>query len=153
MQRDYIIRIIQINFIYINYFHNIIGFIGARFHSNDFEPGLESLQSLRWLPCQERTDRFYSSTELYTDYRQHIFSSQALFLNLPRRILDKAKDFLESIGVKTNPKATLVVDHLLHLTEIGKPVHSDVYRFLNEEAEEESLFRLKGTACLCLGNE
>src|SRR5690606_14987855 len=54
------------------------------------------------------------------------------------------------LGVNREPTPDLVVKHLLNWCEKGKGVNQQVYVFLNQNADDASIDRLKGRSCLWL---
>jgi len=48
------------------------------------------------------------------------------------------------------PTARMVVAHLRECSELGSPMHPDVYRFLSDAADDPALHNLRNTACIQL---
>jgi len=111
---------------------------------------LNPLKSLRWLPAKGKNDRWYKPNELYTVFRSYLFETQALFLDIPRNIQNQSVFFLEFLGIESEPSVQLVVKHLLYCSEIGNPVNTEVYRFLNRHSDEIAIRQLSGKQCLWL---
>lgn len=115
--------------------------------------GLEPLKDLAWLPAKGKPEKWFTPKDLYTGYREYLFESQAIFLGIPRDIQNNIPDFLNWLGIKTEPKLPLVVKHLLYCSEKNIPVNREVYNYLNNKGEDRSINQLIGKACLLLPND
>lgn len=60
--------------------------------------------------------------------------------------------FLESLGVRANPSNQQVIAHLLHRSANNEPVAENIYQYLADEAQPQSLLRLREEACIHLGD-
>lgn len=129
----------------------IVQHLAERARGGNDLPELAALKSAKWLPAAGNVDRFYAPGELYAVYQAHIFETQAFFLDVPRNIQNAGRALLDVLGVQISPPPALVVRHLIHCATQGDPVHSDVYRYLNENAEDPALSQLEGRRCLWLG--
>ena len=89
---------------------------------------------------------------MFATFQSYLFESQAKFLDLAPRIQQESVGFLEEIGVSTSPTVLHVVKHLLHCASTNTPVNKDVYRVLNDSAEDKSILLLKNSPCLMLPN-
>ena len=103
-----------------------------------------------WLPAVDDRSRWYAPGEIYRTPRRHIFSSQAIFLDVPASLRDRANAVLEAFGVEVEPSAEMVVAHLRHCSKEQLRAHPDVYRKLNDELEDPAIEQLKEFACLRL---
>jgi hypothetical protein len=113
-------------------------------------PGLTPLCSMAWLPARGKADRWYRPQELFAAFQDYLFESQALFLDLPREVQGQASELLSFLGVRLAPDVSQVVSHLLKCSDVGVPVNKEVYRFLNDHAQDRALLRLEGKACLLI---
>ena len=116
-----------------------------------------ALRNLAWLPGTQRGDeQWYRPNELYLVFQQYLFETQANFLDLPRRLQERAgtvklNDFL---GIQQIPSPGLVVAHLLQCSRNGQPVNREVYRFLNQKDNvgDPALQQLRNQPCLLLSD-
>jgi hypothetical protein len=130
----------------------IVAHLGQRIERPEDVRRLEPLRTLRWLPARGKSDRWYAPNELYADYQAYLFESQALFLDLPNRVQTSSRQFLEDLGLGITPPTSLVVKHLLHQASQGIPVNAEVYRVLNDRADDPVLAQLRGKPCLWIGD-
>lgn len=114
------------------------------------EPVLPRLRGMCWLPVKEDGSRWYAPSEVYASYQEYLFSSQAKFLDFNQRIQGLARELLVLLNVQLNATPLLVVKHLLWCAAQEKSVHLDVYRFLNDQADDPAILQLRGYACLLL---
>ncbi len=132
----------------------IIGHIGTRFKDTQIPEEFEELKDIAWLPAKEKHDRWYKPDELYAVFQEYLFESQALFLDLPRKVQEKSSNFLEFLGIGVSPETKLVVRHLLYCAENNLLAHKEIYRFLNNKADDPVTCReLKGKRCLYIDNK
>lgn len=113
---------------------------------------LEPLKRMRWLPTRGKADRWYAPSELYANYQDYLFESQASILDFPKPVQQSSDELLKFLGVRASPEPTLVVKHLLHLASQGTAVNTGVYDFLNGKAGDPALAQLRGRSCLWLGD-
>ena len=125
----------------------IMKHLGQRFKDIEDLSELEPLQSIEWLPARGDRKQWHDPDSLYAPYRSYLFESQGGVLD----ILAPDGDLLEFLGVNIEPPADLVVRHLLHCAERDKPVNTEVYRFLNDKADDPVIERLRSKKCLWLG--
>lgn len=128
----------------------IISHLEKRIQDGSPPSELQGLQNLSWLPAKGKTDRWYKSNELFAVFHDYLFESQALFLDVPRNIQNTNSKILEFLGIQKTPSTELVVKHLLHCSQKNISIHQEVYRFLNDKAEEPKLHMLRGQKCLYL---
>ena len=126
----------------------IVTHLGRRFEDFGELAELEPLQSIEWLPARRDTNQWHQPNSLYAPYRSYLFESQGGILDIP----SPDRGLLEFLGVHIDPPPDLVVRHLLYCTEHGVPVNTEVYRFLNDEADNPVIERLKSKKCLWLGH-
>jgi len=103
---------------------------------------------VEWLPARGKEDRWYRPAEVCAVFQDYLFESQALFLDLPREVQNRSTHLLGALSLKTNPEPRLVVNHLLHSSEIKKSVNVQVYQFLENNVSDPALSQLRGKACL-----
>jgi uncharacterized protein DUF3883 len=131
----------------------IVHYCGRRFAQarDSFDvPG--ELSPLAWLPARLVADRWHRPNEVFAAFQAYLFESQARFLDLSPRVQQESVGFLETIGVRNTPTVLQVVNHLLHCISTNTPVNKDLYRFLNDHADDRSILSLKDKACLLLPN-
>lgn len=124
----------------------IVAHLGERFENLKEFSELAPLQHIDWLPARGDTTQWHHPHSLYAPYRSYLFESQARILNVP----SPNRSFLEFLDVRIDPTSDLVVRHLLHCSEHEEPVNTEVYRFLDEHADDPAVQRLKSTRCLWL---
>lgn len=131
----------------------IVAYLSKWLERTNSPTQLAPLHGTPWLPARGKADRWYRPTELYASYQKELFESQALFLDLPIEVQRSANQLLAAIGVNLAPPVELVVKHLKHGVAQGAPVHSSVYRFLNDKAGDPAINILKKSRCLWLDSE
>lgn len=125
--------------------------LGMRLQRSDQgTDALLELQSMFWLPARVDTSHWYGPQDVYAVFRDYLFESQAKFLDVARGIQTASGNLLEFLGIQSNPKPSMVVQHLLHCVEEGLAVNKEVYSFLNEHALDPAIKRLRGQPCLLL---
>ena len=127
----------------------IVAHLGSRFEDFGELFQLEPLQSIDWLPARGETSQWHQPSSLYAPYRSYLFESQGGIIDTP----SPHRGLLEFLGVHIDPPPDLVVRHLLYCVEHGVPVNTEVYRFLNDEAQDPVIERLRSKKCLWLGHE
>lgn len=113
-------------------------------------PELQQLRRMRWLPCREDRSRWFAPNEISAAYQDYLFASQANFLDFDRRLQEQGRDFLKLLGVQLSPTPTQVVKHLQWAAANGRPVNKEVYRFLDDKADDPAVLQLQDCACLLL---
>jgi len=83
-------------------------------------------------------------------FQDYLYETQAKFLDLPRDMQISCRDLLDFLIVKINPTTAQVVAHLLKCSELGEPVNKEVFRYLNDKADDRALDALKDKRCLLL---
>lgn len=115
----------------------------------------ERLKDRAWLPGTSDDTRWYRPDELYAIFRAYLFESQGNFLAFPRRMQDRAggsTGLIVFLGIQRDPTAQLATRHLLFCSERGESINREVYRFLNEHADNTAIAKLRGRACLLLAD-
>jgi hypothetical protein len=104
-----------------------------------------------WLPAAGGAD-WHEPEDLYRRSREYLFSSQAIFLGVPRPIEDRSVNLLDLLGVREEPTVHQVVAHLLESARAAKTVNSQVYAFLTQHVDDESasneIERLRPERCI-----
>ena len=125
----------------------IMTHLGQRFKDIEDLSELEALQGIEWLPARGDRSQWHEPDSLYAPYRSYLFESQRGVLD----ILAPDGDLLEFLRVNIEPPPDLVVRHLLHCAERDVPVNTEVYRFLNDKADDPVIEGLRSKRCLWLG--
>lgn len=156
---DEIINVIKNNIASQPYSHHaiqrltdIIKYLGENIDLKDHSrnQSLISLRSMKWLPASGKKDGWYAPYELYSFHKEHLFKSQALFLDIPKKIQESNRQLLDFIGINIEPEPELVVNHLIYCIPQSKPVTIDLYCFLNNYANDPCIEKLKNYKCLWL---
>ena len=115
----------------------------------DGEKGLFwPLKDKEWLPAEGDHTKWYRPHRLHAIYNKSLFASQAKFLDVPSRIQQQARDFLDYLKVNLSPQPFQVVRHLLACSQRDEPPPNGVYRWLNDNAQSNHLLKLQSSACL-----
>lgn len=124
---------------------------------HEHKSDLEELKELAWLPVN-KAPYWAKPAQAYTSFRDYLFESQALFLDVHRQVQGlaqhklhpgaQAESVVEFFGIRGEPTCAQVVDHLLHETQTGRAVRRDIFVFLNQHASEPVVVKLRETACL-----
>jgi hypothetical protein len=112
----------------------------------------QALRNLSWLPAEGDRERWWRPAQLFATYRAFLFQSQARFVDLPRRVQDRASQALHLLGLVEEPPAELVVAHLLHLAAEERPANREIYTFLDNNADHPAVTQLAGATCLDIGD-
>jgi hypothetical protein len=128
----------------------IFSHLGERMRQEVPKEAMLPLQNLAWLPARGQQDNWYRPDSLYATFQDYLFESQASFLDIPRDVQIASTELLKFLGVNTSPTSALVVAHLLHNASAGKAVNPEVYRFLNDHADDPAIRYLKDKPCLLL---
>lgn len=126
----------------------VVSHLGGRFEDCKDSTVLDSLKNIDWLPARGDKNKWYQPDSLYAPYQSYLFESQAKILDVPP---NSNRHFLEFLGVQISPSSALVVQHLLYSAEHEEPVNMEVYRFLNENPDDQAIQKLRSTRCLWLG--
>jgi hypothetical protein len=101
------------------------------------------LFTIAWLPAVDDRSRWYAPEQVYRRQREHLFQSQAVFLDAPPRIQNEAVDVLEALNVKVEPSVAMVVAHLRHCSHTESEAHADIYRKLDNDFEDPAIAELR----------
>ena len=132
----------------VQWVQRIISHLGRRFQEQPIHTQLEALQRIQWLPARGDRSKWYRPNSLHAPYQSYLFESQAAVLDVPP---STNRELLEFLGVHINPSPSLVVQHLLHCAGRKDPVNTEVYRFLNDNADDAAIVKLESEQCLLLG--
>lgn len=119
---------------------------------NSLQNTLADLKTLAWLPALGDNSTWYHPSDVYAAYRSHLFETQGRFLDIDRsvQVQSKANNLMKFLGVQFEPKPIQVVKHLLTCIGTKREVNQEVYRYLNDNAEDGSIQLLRDKACLLL---
>ena len=132
----------------IQWIQHIIAHLSRRFQETSIPTELEQLREIEWLPARRDKSRWHRPRSLHAPYQSYLFESQAQVLDVP----NPDPKILEYFGVRINPDPGLVVRHLLHCAARNEPVNLEVYRFLDNNANDPSVAKLKPEKCLWIGS-
>lgn len=105
------------------------------------------LQGIRWLSARDST-AWHGPGQLDLAFRDYLYESQGLFLDVPRAIQQRAADMLRWLGLNETPTVEQVVAHLEHCASDDVQPNREVYGFLNDNSESDAISRLREIACL-----
>lgn len=125
--------------------------LGSRVHKGDTDTDpLMALRALPWLVARGDRARWHQPGDLFAVFQDYLFETQARFLDLPREVQSSSGDLLDFLLVKIKPTPNQVVAHLLKCAETGTSVNKEVYRYLNDNAQDPALNQLQDKPCLLL---
>ncbi len=110
------------------------------------------LAALAWLPARGRPDEWFEPISLYLAFREYLFATQALFLDLPANVQAASANFLRRLGLNEEPDADQVVDHLLECSRSESSMNREVYTFLAPHRSHPSVQRLADKECILLSS-
>lgn len=128
---------------------DVLRFLIAQRTTSPEEGSIKRLRDLTWLPA-EGDLAWHRPAELFAVYRRHIFSSQALFLDLPPRDQNQnqASDVLRALGIGSEPSVGQVIAHLRFCVAQQLDINKAIYQFLNDNADDHRLPELADEPCL-----
>lgn len=132
---------------------SIISYVGSQIKPDGSRTTLgeyDALRDIAWMPVEEDTDRWHAPQDVALSFQRHLFASEGRFLDLDLRAQQEGSDFLQALGCQRAPEPQQVVAHLLTCSGQDETVYRDVYRFLNDHADDPGLDRLKGRPCLLI---
>ena len=132
----------------VQWVQRIVAHLGRRSQEQPIHTQLEALQRIHWLPARGDRSQWHLPNSLHAPYQSYLFESQAAVLDVSPTT---NRELLEFLGVHINPSPSLVVQHLLHCAGRKEPVNTEVYRFLNDNADDSAIVKLKSEQCLLLG--
>ena len=128
----------------------IIRHIGKRWseikdESRDY---FDKLKTKQWLPEEKNLRNWKNQKDLHSPKKRYLFESVGKFVDLGsnKEKVDKGSyDFLEDLGVNTEPSEKQVVDHLLAYVKENRPVDNRVYEFLQNKIDTGEIERLRNS--------
>lgn len=114
----------------------IIQHLSSHFRTNADVVAYRQLRDFAWLPAKHDQARWYKPSELYAPYSEHLFASQASFLDLYNPT--GAAPVIDFLGVASAPSLTQVVSHLLWCTQEKAAPNADIYRYLSNAVSKAS---------------
>ena len=114
------------------------------------QPEFGQLKGLAWLPGTRNSNRWFKPSEVYSIYRSYLFESQGNFLRFSHPVQINANQFIEFLGIESEPSVQQVVAHLLCSSDRGQEVNKGVYTFLNQHADDPEIKTLQGKKCIYL---
>lgn len=124
--------------------------LGSRVKGEQNRLQVEELKDKSWLPARGEYSRWYKPAELYASFQAYLFESQAKFLDIPDADQRTSTELLSFLRVEQSPSIAQVVNHLIDCATAGRVVNKEVYRFLNDKADELPITRLRDFACLLI---
>ena len=112
------------------------------------EASCRSLKVKAWLPAEADANTWYRPDEIFAAYNKDLFASQGKFLDFPVRDQQNIGAFLRWLGVGLSPRSIQVVRHLLRFADLDAEPPSNIYRWLNDNANPGELREMRGKACL-----
>jgi hypothetical protein len=110
-------------------------------------PDLQDLISVPWMPVEGGGRGIPPS--LYASFRLEAFESQGPRVGLPRNRQSDLSDQMQWLGVNPNPTTAMVVAHLRHCVENGRPAHELVFQVLSEpRSDVDTIRRLRSEPCV-----
>jgi hypothetical protein len=114
------------------------------------EQALIQLRTFAWLPARNDRRQWHRPSDLHVAFQDYLFETQGRFLDLPRDAQINCRDLLVLLQVNLNPTTAQVVAHLLTCSDTNTPVNKEVFRYLNDKADDPALDVLKDKRCLLL---
>jgi hypothetical protein len=114
---------------------------------------LTPLRARAWLLARGDTKQWHKPQDLHAVFNDYLFATQARFLDVPYEIQRASSELLDVLAIRKAPQPDQVVAHLLECARKGIAVNRDVYRFLNDNAQDLSIDQLKDQACILLSND
>jgi hypothetical protein len=109
---------------------------------------LDILSQSEWLPAKPSVDRWHAPETIFAAFNPYLFESQAEFLSIRLQTQQQATGLMDLLGIRRAPTTDLVVAHILHQASAQLSVNPAVYLWLNNNAEDPALERLRGKPCL-----
>ncbi|MBX3295471.1 MAG: DUF3883 domain-containing protein [Acidobacteria bacterium] len=108
----------------------------------------DKLKAKQWLPEEKNLRNWKNPKDLHSPRKRYLFESVGKFVDLgsdEEKVDRGIYDFLEDLGVNTEPSEKQVVDHLLAYCKENKPVDNRVYDFLQNKIESREIKRLRNS--------
>ncbi len=105
-----------------------------------------------WLPARKNKTRFHRPEEIYAEFRDYLFETQADFLSLPRPLQNRASAVGLSffLGLRSEPDVPQVVRHLLACSKDNRSVNREIYTYLTQNHTAPVIQELRNKAWLFL---
>jgi hypothetical protein len=133
----------------------VIEHVIERWNKSDinFQNALKQpLCEIAWLPAKDDFTIWYHPKDINTTFRIFLFETQGKFLDIEQNIQALGAAFFEYLGVKSEPTIQQVIKHLLFCEQHNIQINREVYRFLNNHANEPLIKTLIDKKCLLLPN-
>jgi len=131
----------------------LFNFIGTNWEIYKSENDWPILKNLPWLPAKNEYDEWFVPTNLYADYSEHLFSTQAQFLDCSKQ--EQLRGFIGDLGIHTELDNNLVIAHLLYCAENHRPIKNSrrLYQHLQDLSKKSDIYisRLIGKPCIWAG--
>ena len=128
---------------------HVVSWLGRRWET--LEAGkreeFRSLRNFRWLPARG-SQRWHAPDDLDLIFQDYLYASQGLFLDVSRSIQNGSAYLLRWLGLNDTPNVQQVVAHLRHCAENNTQPNLAVYGFLDNNAEDQAIQKLRGVECL-----
>lgn len=128
----------------------VFNHLAERFRNNQIPVCLRPLQTLAWLPTRNKADRWFKPSDVFAIFQDYLFESQGSFLDIDRATQNISSNLFTFLGVKQKPSTSQVVAHLLHCSSSKTIVNQEVFRFLNDNAEDPAVAVLRTQRCILL---
>lgn len=110
------------------------------------------LKEIAWLPVVGDDRHWFKPDRIYATFSRHLFATQAQFLDI--RNQTRYSDFINFLGIPSQPRATQVVRHLLHKADNNEvDLNPEVYGWLDQHVEAAEITKLRDVKCLLLDDE
>ena len=132
---------------------NIVSWLGRGWR--DKKPSEQekfaSFRNMTWLPAR-KGGGWHRPSDLDLVFQDYLYESVGRFLGIHRQVQEQATDFLRWLGVSQSPRVEQVVAHLRYCAESNTVPNREIYNFLNNNATELVVRKLRDAKCLHLGN-
>ena len=128
----------------------IVDHLGGRLEELNGSSELSTLRHIKWLPARGDSNGWHHPGSLFAPYQSYLCESQVEVLDVAQNVNGA---FLDDLGVSITPSPELVVRHLLDCVARKQEANREVYRFLNDHADDPAIGQLEGEECLLLGHE
>ncbi len=110
------------------------------------------LKQISWLPVVGDNRHWFKPDQIFATFSRHLFATQAQFLDI--RNQTRYSDFVDFLGIPSQPRATQVVRHLLHKAKNNEvDLNTEVYGWLDQHVGAAEITKLRSVECLLLDDE